>query len=160
MGLTSSKPNLSPCILEGKTTLSAPTLFNIFSCKSLVALAITLFTFVPSLSLAIRVVVILASMGSLIPTTTVFISKIPDSFIDSSSVQSITLASIEGSNCLKSSIAFSEASAAKTSTPLLISSLQTAVPNLPTPTTAKVRASSSFCGDHCHQSAIINFSKG
>ena len=55
-GLTSSKPNLSPCILEGKTTLSAPTLFNIFSCKSLVALAITLFTLLPSLSLAMRVV--------------------------------------------------------------------------------------------------------
>ena len=48
-----------------------------------------------SLSLAISVVVILASIGSLIPTTTVFISSIPDSFIDSSSVQSTTLASIE-----------------------------------------------------------------
>ena len=82
---------------EGKITRSAPTRFSIFSCRSLVALAITWRTRLPSLSLAIKVAVMLASIGSLIATTTVPMSSTPASRRASSSVQSTTRASTLGS---------------------------------------------------------------
>jgi len=62
-----------------------------------VARAITWRTRLPWPSLQIRVAVMLASIGSLMPTTTVSRSSTPAARRASSSVQSTTRASIEGS---------------------------------------------------------------
>ena len=152
-GLTSSMPRRLPCIFEGKTTRSAPTRSNIFWCRSLVARAITCFTFVPGESLQIKVAVILASIGSLIATTTVASSSTPAARMASSSVQSTTRLSIEASNWRNSSIALWLESMARTSAPERSSSAQTEEPNRPTPTTAK--APGSPLALHCHQVPIF-----
>ena len=90
-------PRRWPCIFEGKTTRSAPTRCSIFMCRSLVARAITCVTLLPGLSLTIKVAVTLASIGSLIATTTVVMSRTPAARRASSSVQSTTRASMAGS---------------------------------------------------------------
>ena len=90
-------PSRCPCIFEGNTTRSAPTRSSILRCRSLVALAITWRTFVSLASLQIKVAVMLASIGSLMATTTVESSRTPAARRASSSVQSTTRASIAGS---------------------------------------------------------------
>jgi len=120
-------------------------------CRSVVARAITCFTLEPGASLAIRVAVMLTSIGSRIATTTVSISSTPAARSASSSVQSTTRASIEGSIRRRASMARWSLSIASTSAPLRISSSITAEPKRPTPITAKPVASAPGSGRHCHQ---------
>ena len=66
-------------------------------CRSLVARAITCFTWLPGLSLTIKAAVTLASIGSLMAITTVVMSSTPAALRASSSVQSTIRASMAGS---------------------------------------------------------------
>jgi hypothetical protein len=93
----------------------------------------------------------LTPSGSLIATTTVPMSSTPAARSASSSVQSTTRASIEGSIWRRASMARWSLSIASTSAPLRASSSITAEPKRPTPITAKPLGSGPCSGRHCHQ---------